>query len=186
MRYGGIEGTYGGFGPLIAGATLANVSITGGSGVPVLLAQSFVAVSGAADTNENTLATITVPANALGANGCLVIRTSWEVTNNANAKTGRVRFSGASGTVFHAPSLASIASAAFETLIANVNATNSQKGGSSSAAGTGGWGGSSVALPTASVDTTAETTIVITGQKGTGTDTLTLAGYQVYFIRPVA
>jgi hypothetical protein len=148
---------------------------------PRILAQSAVAVSGAADTAENTLATITVPANAMGPNGTLRIWTSWSYTNSANGKTLRVRFSGASGTQFMNPTVTASVVTSQITQITNRNATNSQV----SASGANASGivvGSGTALATSAVDTTVETTIVITGQKALGTETLTLERYLVELI----
>ncbi len=60
------------------------------------------------------------------------------------------------------------------TQISNRNATNSQVG---HVAATGGLGGATGGIVTAAVDTTAATTIVITGQKATLGETLTLEQY---------
>lgn len=162
----------------------SSVNITGGSGVPILLAQSAVAVSGAADTNENVVATITVPANAMGANGAIRVRAWFTVTNNANTKTIRGRFSGAAGTVFFTGNAASTTATEIEFVIMNRGATNSQSGyqRGSNASG-GGFAGVNF---TASVDTTAVTTVVISIQKGTGTDTVTLEGYIAEYLKPSA
>ena len=64
----------------------------------VILAQSAVTVSAPSDTNEDTLATINVP--ALGPNARIQIYTMWSFTNNANNKTTRVRFNGGTGTIY--------------------------------------------------------------------------------------
>lgn len=166
----------------VAGAA-GSTSPAGAPGFATVLAQSFVAASGAADTNENALATITVPANTLGANGGVRVHTFWTFTNNANNKIIRVRFGGAAGTAYIGSVLASRSSAMAVTVINNRNATNSQAGNS---LGTDSSGGalSGGAIVTSSVDTTASTTIVISGQKATGTDTLTLEGYLVEVIKP--
>lgn len=146
-----------------------------------ILAQSAVAVSGAADTNENTLATIPVPANAMGPNGTLRIWTSWTYTNSANVKTIRVRFSGAAGTQFFSRGETTTAIANNVTTISNRNATNSQVSGGT-ANGTltvTGLGTSTGAIVTGAVDTTVATTLVITGQKALDSETLTLERYLV-------
>lgn len=145
-----------------------------GSFAPYILGQSAVAVSGAGDTNENALATITVPANALGLNGTLKIWTQWTYTNSANAKTLRVRFSTISGTAFLSASTTTTATAQELTMISNRNAANSQVGGQ---AGVTWPAASTNAVVTAAVDTTVATTIVITGQKVLGSETLTLERY---------
>jgi hypothetical protein len=164
--------------------SVGTASITGGSGVPILLAQSFAAASGAADTNENTLATVTVPANTLGANGSLRIVTYWSFTNNANNKTCRVRFSGAAGTTYYTQTYTTQLVATAEVFIGNRNATNSQAGWFRQSNGAGSTSIST--LSTSAVDTTAATTLLITGQKATGTDALTLEGYIVEYIKPTA
>lgn len=147
---------------------------------PIILAQSAVAITSPADTNENTLATITVPANAMGPNGRIRVWETWTVNNNANVKTRRTKIGGASGSVFNSANIASTVSQSCVSWIANVNNTAVQSGtapGSSS-----GIGSSSSANDTAAVDTTAETTIVITAQKATGSDTMTLENYLVELI----
>lgn len=174
----------GGGGGAIGIAAITGGSITGVGGVPYLLASSFVAVSGAGDTVENTLATITVPANALGANGILRIQTIWTYTNSANNKILRVRYSGASGTVFKTQTATTTVAAYNETIIANRGLTNSQVGPFSSIqAALGTATGASI---TAAIDTTAATTIVITGEKASGGETLTLDGYMVELIKPAS
>jgi hypothetical protein len=72
----------------------ANVAITGGTGVEILIAQSFVAVSAPADATEDTLATIAVPANTLGANGCLIIEAGILLSGAASARNFNIKFGG--------------------------------------------------------------------------------------------
>lgn len=161
----------GGTGASTARAAAQNLS------VPYILAKSYAAVSGAADTNENTLATITVPANAMGANGVLRLNFRCTATNNANAKTLRIRFSGGSGTIIYQVALTSTAGGAGWSFIANTNSTSAQNN----------WGQwtvinstlTAVSSANSSIDTTASTTVVITGQKANGADTFTLDGYVV-------
>lgn len=142
-----------------------------------VLGQSAVAVSGAADTNENTLATITVPASAIGPNGTLRIWTQWSHTSSANNKVLRVRFSGAAGSSYLAATNTASTYAVYCTLISNRNATNSQVG---TAPGNNAISNAGTATGvTSAVDTTAETTVVITGAKALGSETLTLERYLV-------
>ena len=140
------------------------------------LCSSAVAVSGAADTNENTLATCTVPGGSMGVNGQLRVTALWTVNNNANAKTVRIRFGGASGTAYSAIGLASLVSRLDIRVIANTGAANSQVGGQS---GSDTYASTANALTTSAVDTSASTTIVFTCQKATAGDTCTLSGYTV-------
>lgn len=141
---------------------------------PRVLAQSAVQVVAPANTSENTLATITVPANVMGANGRLRIWTVLTCTNNANAKTLRFRFSGAAGTIVASEGLASVAELSLVAEIANRNATNSQHAINHRKAFF-----AVASSTTAAIDTTAATTIVITIQKATGADVVNLESYAV-------
>jgi hypothetical protein len=143
---------------------------------PVIIAQSAVAVSGAADTNENTLATITVPGGAMGPNGVLRFYTLWSFTNSANTKTGRARLGGIGGTAFMSWAQTAFVSANFFMGgIFNRGAANQQIGqplsGSSFTIAFGG------ACVTGAVDTNQDQTLVITGQKALAGETFTLEAY---------
>lgn len=148
------------------------------------LAQSWAAVSCPADTSEDTLATITIPANALGANGSIRLHAQFSMTSSANNKTMRVRFSGGSGTQYLSITQTTISNGLVDLVIANRGATNSQVGTTLFFTGGGALqlnNGSTP--PTSAVDTTAQTTIVITGQKASAGETLTLEGYIAEMIR---
>lgn len=145
-------------------------------GRPYILKQSAVAVSAGADTTEDTLATITIPANIIGPNGSVEVLTLWSYTNSANNKTLRVRFSGASGTQYLNTAVTTTATLQHLAIIRNVNSASSQKAGYN---GTVSFSTSGNAPVTSSVDTTAATTVVITGQKASSGETLTLESYEV-------
>lgn len=155
--------------------------VVGQAGTGTVIAQSYVAVSGAADTNENTLATITIPANTLGANGAVRVTLGYSFTSNANVKTFRARFSGASGTIYLTRAVSTQTNETGWIVIGNRNSVSSQVGAYSTinASGTAVSG-----QTTSAVDTTAATTIVITAQKATGSDTVTLEFYTVEVIKP--
>jgi hypothetical protein len=126
-------------------------------------------------TNETVLATIAVDAGAFGANGYVDVEGFiTAITNNANAKTIRVRFgasgAGTGGTAIAAMAGASLATYGFRVRIANSNATNAQHGGLNN----GSWGGAAAAINTATIDTTAATEIVITAELANSGDSLTL------------
>lgn len=146
-----------------------------------VLCQSAVAgMSHTGDATETALATCTVPANLLGLNGCLQVTGSFTSTNDSSTKTVRVRFSGISGTAFMSQALTTTSSYSWQFTMCNRGATNSQTALSSSNAVGGTSGG---VPPTSSVDTTAATTLVFTGQLGaTTTDTVTLVGYSVMYL----
>lgn len=156
--------------------------VTPATGAPVLLAQSYAPVSAPSDTNENVLATITVPAGALGANTAVRLMLLWTLTNNANGKTIRVRMSGSSGTQFSSIPVASLANTVVHVLIANRAATNSQVSVTEylNAGGTAG----SLTPTTGSVDVSGAVTIVVTAQKSTAGDTMTLEGYTAEALTP--
>ena len=138
-----------------------------------VLARSAVAASGAADTNENTLATITVPAGALGSSGAVRISCLFSYTNSANNKTLRVKFGGTTyfSQVVTTTGLQSLTVGVSNRTSAtqvgwfplNPNPYNAQAG----------------SAVTSSVDTSAAVTILITGQKATAGETLTLECYSV-------
>lgn len=139
-----------------------------------VLAHSAVAVSGAADTAKNDLATVTIPAGAMGANGRLRITTHWTVTDGADDKTISYEFG---GTAFFSATVTTVDGIYDQRDIANVNDEEAQK--SINAAHVAGFGSLSAAPTTGTVDTTAAVDLIFYGQKETGSDTITLESYTV-------
>ncbi len=119
-------------------------------------------------TSVATLATITIPAGLMGANGKLKIYPLWSTTNNANIKTLRLNIGGMLCSTMVSQSVPNNSGL---LIIRNINSESVQKCSSGLVAGIGASSGS-IASPT--VDTSAATTITITGQLAVGTDTLTL------------
>ena len=146
-----------------------------------VLGATAVAVSGGADTNENILATITVPAGAMGLNGILRIYTLFTYTNSGNNKTTRVRFGGIGGTVYGSDVFTTTATFSDMRIIQNRGAANSQVGMKASA---GVFTSSTAAVITSAIDTSAATTVVITAQKASAGETMTLEAYMVELILP--
>lgn len=143
---------------------------------PMLLASSGVAVSCPADATEDTLATITVPARFMGKNGSIEVDATFIYTSSVNNKTMRVKFG---GTNFKAVVVTTSDTCRVLCTIHNRNATNSQVG-SSPAAVASDVGENAGSLPTAAVDTaSASVTLLITGQKASAGETLTLSRYTV-------
>ena len=134
---------------------------------PIKIFSLSVPVS-TSSTSVVTLATITIPAGLLGANGKLKIYPLWSTTNNANVKTLRAVFSGSVCTTMTSQSVPNNSGL---VIIRNTNNEAAQKCSSGLVAGIGASSGS-IAAPT--VDTSAATTLVISGQLAVGTDTLTL------------
>lgn len=158
------------------GATLSTRLVKG----TYVIAASAVASAHTGDTNETALATVTVPANVMGANGIVHVTTLWSYTNSANTKTLRVRYGGASGTQYLATTPTTTGAIRVSTYIQNRNATNSQVGGPNAvfAYGTG------ASVVTSSRDTTAAQDIVMTAQLASSGETITLEGYIVELIVP--
>lgn len=148
-------------------------------GVALLAASGASASTPASSTANETLATVTVPAGVMGANGQLEIFTLWTVTTSANNKTVRVNFG---GTDFLAGVWTTQVSSQFYTNIANRNAANSQKG--MNAATSTVFGGTTSAHATASVDTTAAVSLTLKAQCANAADTITLEKYSVKLLVP--
>ena len=124
--------------------------------------------SSTGSTSVVTLATITIPAGLLGANGKLKIYPLWATTNNANVKTLRVLFGGSTCSTMPTQNVPNNSGL---IIIRNANSESSQKCSSGLVAGIGASSGS---IASTTIDTSAATTITITGQLAVGTDTMTL------------
>ena len=135
---------------------------------PIKIFSLSAPVSLTGSTSVVTLATITIPAGLLGANGKLKIYPLWATTNNANIKTLRVLLGGSPCTTmtsFSVPNNSGL------IILRNVNSESAQKCSSGLVAGIGSSPGS---IASTTIDTTAATTITLTGQLAVGTDTMTL------------
>lgn len=141
----------------------------------VVVGKNAASASCPADTNENTLATVTIKANTMGPYGCAKVWTLWRMSNNANAKTARIRFGGASGTDY----LGGLDVSGGSLTVAECRIYNQNN--PSAQVGTGQAPGfiTTGSAVSSAIDTTADTTVVITGQKGTAGDDLTLIAYTV-------
>lgn len=148
-------------------------------GTRYVLAKSGVAVSHTGDTNETALATVPLPANAMGPNGVLFITAIWSYTNSANNKIMRTRLGGISGTVFGQTTATTSAVLREQREIHNRNSASSQVGFQ---LGSGGWITSSSALATASIDTTSAQDIVLSALLANSGETITLEAYVVEVI----
>ena len=135
---------------------------------PIKIFSLSAPVSLTGSTSVVTLATITIPAGLMGANGKLKIYPLWATTNNANTKTLRALFSGSTCTTMPTQSVPNNSGL---VIIRNTNNEAAQKCSSGLVAGIGSSTGSIASI---TIDTTAATTVTITGQLAVGTDTLTL------------
>lgn len=148
-------------------------------GVPYTLAQSGAAVSVGAVTTEAVLATITVPAGAMGPNGWIQVISTITCTSNANNKQHIIRLGGAAGTIVNNAFFTTSTGNTRITAIANQNSNSAQITLAPSGNTPGIPGTYSAAYPTAAVNTSSAWDLVIAGQKAVAGDTLTLEAYQV-------
>lgn len=130
-------------------------------------------------TSETILATVTIPANAMGANGIIRVHTTWSYTNSANNKILKVRFGGIGGTAYFNTTSTTTASFKHVFEMHNRGATNSQVSGTSSGSTAGIWSSSTCSITTSAVDTTAAVDLVFTGQLATAAETIALECYLV-------
>lgn len=143
-----------------------------------ILASSAVAVPHTGGTTETTLATITVPANSMGANGRLEIEALFSYTGGTDTWRPRIKFGGT--TIHEQAAFGSTNVSAFlVTRLFNRNATNSQVAPSVTQLNLSQNAG---AVVTAAIDTTSSQDVVITGQLTNAADTITLEAYTVRLI----
>lgn len=147
-----------------------------------VLANSAVAASCPADTTEDTLATVNLLPGIMGLNGLLRVKTWWTVTNSVNNKTMRVRFSGGAGTIAASYVVTTAPSLVMVTEIQNANSATANQLMANFGLSSAGIGINNPQRP--SIDTTAATSVVITGQKASAGETITLESYIVELILP--
>ncbi|QDV34908.1 hypothetical protein [Tautonia plasticadhaerens] len=169
----------------IGGGTLfiSNGSVWKPLGRCFLASSAVASATLSGTTTETTFVTVNVPGGLMTANGSLQITCTNSGNNSANSKTLRIRLGGASGTVFLQAGSTTLISQQATAIITNRNAQNSQFGMS---AGSAGYGQSSGAGVTGAIDTSADTTLVITGQlqsAGAGEE-MTLLRHMVELIIP--
>ena len=165
----------------IATGVIATDATGGGAGrgyqSPGVVAQSGATATLTGSTSETTLATVVIPANAMGLNGVLRISVLWSYTNNANNKTLSLTFGG---------SLIATAvrttTAVDEWLISLRNRNNQTaqvKAGASVPTPA-----STTALQTFTVNTAASQNLVFTGTLANAADSIVLQGYTVEVLNP--
>ncbi|HCK84821.1 MAG TPA: hypothetical protein DHW63_09990 [Hyphomonadaceae bacterium] len=127
-------------------------------------------------TTETTLASVSVPAGAMGPNGVLRVTSLWKYTNSANSKTLKVQMGGVN-FINVTPTTTNSFQAI--TTIANRNAANSQVAPSSSAAADGAMGTEGANPTTGAVDTAAAQTLSFKATLANTGETITLESYLV-------
>lgn len=141
-------------------------------------------VDNTGNTNENTVKTLTIPAAAIGANGCLMILIACVGTGAGGTKTVRLKLGGTQ--LFSEP----IATNAYTILVQlfNRNAQDSQYlcfVGLLSSDETGTrTGNNEVNMHnTFAIDTSAEQSLIITAQNASAGDTISIRGFYVQIVR---
>jgi len=143
-----------------------------------MLDLSTAAVTLTGTTAETVLAAVKVPAKSLGRNGAIRATALYNLTNNANNKTLRMRLGGLSGSSMGSFVSASGASARLVFTFQNQNSPASQV-----AIDGAGFGQTNVALLTGAVDTNLEQDLVLTGQLANGADSIVLSAFEIEIYR---
>jgi hypothetical protein len=164
--------------------TLTNKTLTSPRGVYYSLAKSGVAVTrnsvnGAGDATPEVMATIAIPAGAMGPNGAIRWRILWSYTNSASTKNLRARLGGTGGTIYSAINPTTTASYSEIREIWNRNSESSQVGAPNGTSP--GLGTTTGAIVTSAVDTTAAVDLVFTAawSAAAAAEMITLEGYEV-------
>lgn len=150
----------------------------GGSCV-LAINQTTSAVTGTVD--ETNLASVTVPAGLMSANGQLEIFTLWSHTSSATTRTVRIRLGDVlTGTAFYGPSLGTTNTLQGFTIIRNNNSLSSQYGFPITVGS--GLATNPVTLVTSSVNTGLDTGIHFSAQLGSSVHFANLEGYSVTYV----
>lgn len=147
-----------------------------GQGIPYVLAKTGTAVVAPTDTSTDTLATVTVPANGIGANGMVRIKAHF---NAATGTTNRTLVIAFGGTAMLTKILSNEVDMVLDLVIVNQNATAVQEGLPTFTTTNG------IQLLTvtgATKDTTTAQDITFKVTKATGSDPCILKAYSVELI----
>lgn len=145
----------------------------------VVLGMSGSAVSCDATTDENTLASGTLPALAAGIHGTLHFETNWTWTSSGNSKTPRMKL-GATTLYTRAETATVFAQLAGEIQFSGATGNQHTTGVANSAF----YQATNNNRTTGTNDGTTDLTWSITGQKASAGETMTLNGYRVVLLTP--
>lgn len=149
---------------------------------PILLGASGVPASVTGTASETQLASIAIPAGVMGVAGGLRIGVIFSFTNSGNNKTARVRFGGSGGAAYLSSTVTTTEIGRYQTEVWNDGAANSQKGWPSSTS----FGLLGISIGSGAVDTSAATTVYISGQLANTGETITLLRYSVELLQAVS
>jgi hypothetical protein len=152
--------------------------------VPIfrVLAASNVAVSHTGNTNETIIATVNIPAGAMGLNGQLRVTSLWSTPGGSgNNKTLRMRMNGLAGTsIMGTTQTTNLSYADTARIIGSRNSATSQVSRNS---GLPAGGATAAAIGVAGVNTNAAWTLDFTATLANSGETITLEQYTVEILR---
>jgi hypothetical protein len=153
--------------------------------IPRILGQGAGPADHTGNLTNTKVASVLVPAGAMGANGRLDIETNWSNNNNANNKTRNIYFGAAddlTGTNYSNTVQTTSIVTYFLHSIQNMNSAASQQGTVSAAAS--GAPGAFGAVGSSTVNTANAAYVVFSVQLANAGDTCGLDHYRVLLTRP--
>lgn len=144
-----------------------------------MLAVNGVRSVAPANTSENTLGSVTIPGGTMGANGALLVWATFSLTESANNKTLRFRFG---GVEFLNVVLTTVPGTTLSRAIYNRNSESSQVSHSLSGSGFGNFASGTTPV-TATVNTSVNQNLTITGQKASAGETIALECFFVTLMK---
>ncbi len=139
----------------------------------IVLAKQHTASSVTGTTSETTLYSLVVPGGTIKANGALAVNAIFSMTGSTNSKTLKVKLGGTALWTTTITASATV-SQSIGSVIRNRNSQSSQVSYAGSA---------SSAIVTASIDTTINQTLEITGTLALASETITLESVIVEVLR---
>ncbi len=152
--------------------------IVGGSAVLAVNNVAGTTLTGTA--SETELYSLTIKGGLLGLNGALEVIGKYTMTNSGNIKTFRTRMGGLAGTVVNDPQFTTSATIHMTTRIENRNSQSSQIGSN----GTANITSSTNSWRTASVNTSSDWSLSLSGQLASTGESITLEQVRVVLVRP--
>lgn len=131
-------------------------------------------------TNETTLKSVNIAANSIGPTGGIHLIAGGSITGTGGTKTFRLKFGSATiGTIVQGASTTTVWS--FDTWIFNTSVTQQRTLNRQTA---NDLLSMIFGYTTLSIDTSQNQTLQITGQLGSGSDSVTLSMFDVFVVQP--
>ena len=139
---------------------------------------SNVALTNTGTTTENIIYTGVLPAGSIGVNGSFHITGLFSTTNNANAKTFKIKIS---GVIIATINFTSVNSFSTYTIIRNRNSLTVQiSGGATGIGNTSFNDATAITNAVYSFDTSTALTLTVTCQNAVGTDVATIEALEIF------